>query len=91
MELNVADGHRVVGFDKNGQSDEWRPKFVLDASGRDGALAGDIFGNRAIMHRLIFFRLIYGISWLLTLRESYQAWRRRLRSAALGHVDFAAG
>ena len=45
-------------------------------------LAGDVFGNRDITARLAFFRLIYGISWLLTLRESFPAWRRRLRSVA---------
>ena len=53
-------------------------------------LAGDVFGNGRIDARLMFFRLIYTVSWLFTLRESFAAWRDRLRNAAVETVEAAA-
>ncbi|MFK8014589.1 MAG: NAD(P)/FAD-dependent oxidoreductase [Gammaproteobacteria bacterium] len=46
-------------------------------------LAGDVFGNPKIRRRLVLFRMIYGVSWLLTLSESWRARRRRLSDARL--------
>ncbi|MEM9055929.1 MAG: FAD-dependent oxidoreductase [Pseudomonadota bacterium] len=53
-------------------------------------LAGDVFGNRRIDARLMFFRLIYAISYAFTLRDSFRAWRDRLRNAAVDHVELTA-
>lgn len=50
-------------------------------------LAGDVFANRNVQLRLILFRVIYGISWFLRLKESYIARRRRLHNATLTFGD----
>ena len=52
-------------------------------------LAGDVFSNRNVQLRLIVFRIIYGVSWLLHIKESYAARQRRLKNAALPFSDRA--
>ena len=44
-------------------------------------LAGDVFSNPGVQRRLLLFRVIYGVSWLLTLKDSILARRRRLAAA----------
>ncbi len=46
-------------------------------------LAGDVFANRSVQLRLILFRIIYAVSWLLRFKESSNARRRRLHNATL--------
>lgn len=48
-------------------------------------LAGDVFENREVRRRLWFFRFLYGISWVLTLKGSFSA-RRRRRANARGEA-----
>ena len=50
-------------------------------------LAGDVFANRNVWLRLTLFRVIYGISWLLRIKESYMARRQRLRNATIPFGD----
>lgn len=45
-------------------------------------LSGDVYTNTRVNRRLMMFKLIYGISWLMTFRESLAARRKRLRIAA---------
>jgi len=49
-------------------------------------LAGDVFSNPTVQMRLRLFRIIYRISWLLTLRQSMDARRNRLKNP---HQEFA--
>lgn len=44
-------------------------------------LAGDVYHGTGVRARLLFFRLIYAVSWLLSWRESLAALRARRRSA----------
>lgn len=46
-------------------------------------LAGDVFANRNVRLRLILFRMIYSVSWMLRIKESFMARRRRLHNATL--------
>ncbi len=39
VRLDAKNGHRVSSTDAEGTQHEWRPKFVIDASGRDALLA----------------------------------------------------
>ncbi|MDH3694035.1 MAG: tryptophan 7-halogenase [Gammaproteobacteria bacterium] len=50
-------------------------------------LAGDVFANRNVQLRLILFRMIYSVSWLMRLKESFFARRRRLHNATLTFND----
>ncbi|MDH3695646.1 MAG: tryptophan 7-halogenase [Gammaproteobacteria bacterium] len=50
-------------------------------------LAGDVFANSNVRLRLMLFRMIYSVSWLLRLKESFAARRRRLRNAGLTFND----
>ena len=43
-------------------------------------LAGDVFENKSVLRRLWVFKLIYGIAWLLTLRQCLAHKRRVARS-----------
>lgn len=40
-------------------------------------LAGDIFSNPAVRRRLLIFKAIYSVAWLVNWREGITAWRRR--------------
>jgi flavin-dependent dehydrogenase len=44
-------------------------------------LAGDVFSNRKVRRRLLVFKAIYSVSWLLNWREAYAA--RKIRLANL--------
>ena len=44
-------------------------------------LAGDAFSNRSVRRRLIVFKAIYSVSWLLNWRKAYAA--RKIRLASL--------
>jgi hypothetical protein len=44
-------------------------------------LAGDVFSNRHVRRRLLVFKAIYSVSWLLNWREAYAA--RKIRLASL--------
>jgi flavin-dependent dehydrogenase len=44
-------------------------------------LAGDVFVNRSVRRRLLLFKGIYSVSWLLNWREAYAA--RKIRLARL--------
>jgi flavin-dependent dehydrogenase len=41
-------------------------------------LAGDVFANRSVRRRLLVFKGIYSVSWLLNWREAYAARKIRL-------------
>jgi hypothetical protein len=43
-------------------------------------LAGDVFSNRTVRRRLIVFKAIYSVSWLLHWREANATRERRLAS-----------
>jgi len=40
-------------------------------------LSGDVFNNKRVDRRLIFFKMIYAVSWLLCLKEPWLSRRRR--------------
>jgi flavin-dependent dehydrogenase len=44
-------------------------------------LAGDVFSNRRVRHRLLVFKAIYSVSWLLNWRKANEA--RNIRRASL--------
>jgi len=50
-------------------------------------LAGDVFDNRAVLHRLNMFRTIYGINVLLDFRTWLGEWRQRRRQARAAWVE----
>jgi hypothetical protein len=43
-------------------------------------LAGDVFSNRTVRRRLIVFKAMYSVSWLVHWREAYASSKRRLAS-----------
>jgi len=43
-------------------------------------LAGDVYANREVRRRLLVFKTIYSVSWLLRWRESLKFRKIRLAS-----------
>ena len=43
-------------------------------------LAGDVFSNRKVRHRLLIFKLIYAISWMINWKEASAFRRQRIAS-----------
>jgi len=44
-------------------------------------LAGDVYANNRVRRRLLIFKTIYGVSWLLNWREARAARKKRLATA----------
>jgi flavin-dependent dehydrogenase len=52
-------------------------------------LAGDVFHNRAVRRRLLFFKLIYSVAWLRSWRDGLAAKRRRRSGVLEGQGETA--
>jgi hypothetical protein len=62
------------------------PKNALQVvQGVISMLAGDVYSNRAVRLRLLVFKTIYNVSWLLNWRESLADRRAKLAGVRMAN------